>query len=150
MFKCKTLFCAIMTNSFHPVCSGCGRRYSMYRPVALAPSNGSKYRRIWFRSTSRVFRTLPNAYSTSPLTTVKWTKYWMYDSFSRVSGRKSITAFHWHFICHGRSFCSFYFSSYWTRNTHWTSVGMLCLLERPNDEWHMGIEFYIANWRQTI
>lgn len=45
------------------------------------------------------------------------------------------------------AFLTRWFSS---RYSHWTSIGMLCLLERSNDEWYMGSELYLTNRCKTV
>lgn len=36
------------------------------------------------------------------------------------------------------------------RYSDWTSVGVLCLLERSNDKWYMGFELYLTNRCKTV
>lgn len=66
---------------------GCGRKYSMLLRAEPDKWNGSKSLKISSPSTLPAFKTRPNAFFTSRLTTVRWTKSSTCGSFSRVSDR---------------------------------------------------------------
>ena len=113
----------------------CGLKCSMWPPLGLELSSGSKWARTWCRSTSPVLEMTRSWCSTSPPTTVKWIRYWMFDLCSQVRSVETNKGF------------AFYIFS---RDSYWTSQWMFCVLERPIYKWYLGIKLYLANRCQTI